>query len=76
MCKNKNVCQFCAENHNTREHSCFLCSKQQKGTTCAHIIYKCSNCENKHSANSSQCSVFKALQFTSFTADSLAEKEL
>ena len=71
-CKNKDTCQFCAGNHNTREHGCFLCPTQQKGTTCAHIVYKCSNCGDKHAANSAECSVFKALQPISSTADPLA----
>jgi hypothetical protein len=43
-----------------------------KGTTCAHIVYKCSNCGDKHAANSAECSVFKALQPISSTADPLA----
>jgi len=67
-CKNKDTCQFCSRNHNTREHECFLCSTQQKETTCAYIVYKCSNCGDKHAANS----VFKALQPISSTANPLA----
>ena len=74
MCKNENKCQICAGNHNTREHGCFLCP-QLKGTTCGHTIYKCSNCDEKHSANSLDCSVFRALQPISSTADPLAMEQ-
>ncbi len=74
MCKNKDTCQFCAENHNTREHDCFLCFLTSKETTCAHIVYKCSNCDEKHQANSAECSVFKTLQSIFSTADSLGMK--
>ena len=70
-CQNEDTCQFCAGNHNTRQHSCYLCSTQTTETTCAHIVYKCSNCQESHQANSKECSVFKALQPISSTADSL-----
>jgi len=74
VCKNKDTCQFCTENHNTKDHSCFLCFTQQEEITCAHIVYKCSNCTEKHQANIAECSVFKALQPISSTADSLVMK--
>ena len=74
MCKNKETCQFCAENHNIRLHSCFQCFTQQKEITCAHTVYKCVNCDENHQANNEKCSVFKALQPISSTADSLVMK--
>jgi len=73
-CQNQETCQFCAGNYNTRQHECFLCLTQIKGTICAHTVYKCVNCQKKHQSNSVECSVFKALQPILSTADSLAMK--
>jgi len=71
-CQNQETCQFCAGNHNTRQHGCFLCLTLIKGTICAHTVYKCVNCQEKHQSNSVECSVFKALQPILSTADPLA----
>ena len=73
-CKNKDICQFCAGNHNTRQHKCFMCPKVEAGTTCAHVVYKCSNCQENHQANSVECSVFKALQPISSNTDAMEEE--
>ena len=51
-----------------------MCPKLEKGTTCAHVVYKCSNCQENHQANSVECSVFKALQSRSFNADNMKEE--
>jgi len=73
-CQNTDKCQICAQNHNTRQHDCFLCPQIEKGTTCIHTVLKCSNCQETHRANSFECMTFKALQSisTSSTTDHLA----
>ena len=52
-CKNKSVCQICAENHITRLHRCSICSVI--GSTCTHTVLKCANCSRNHRANSTEC---------------------
>ena len=39
---------------------------------CEHTVLKCSNCNEAHKANSSECAVFKALKSHSSSIDSLA----
>jgi hypothetical protein len=54
-CINQAICQFCAQNHLTRLHVCKIC--EVSGTTCIHTNIKCSNCNEKHAANSKECSI-------------------
>ena len=39
---------------------------------CEHTVLKCSNCNDAHKANSSECAVFKALKSHLSSTDSLA----
>ena len=52
-CKNRPVCQFCAQNHITRLHRCNICAVI--GQICAHTVLKCANCSGNHRANSTEC---------------------
>ena len=69
-CINTTICQICAEKHNTRDHTCYICKKGQE--MCEHTVLKCSNCNEAHKANSSECAVFKALKSHSSSIDPLA----
>ena len=69
-CINTTTCQICAGKHNTRDHTCYICKKEQE--MCEHTVLKYSNCNEAHKVNSSECAVFKALKSHSFSADSLA----
>ena len=69
-CINVTIYQICAEKHNTRDHTCYICKKEQE--MCEHTVLKCSNCNEAHKANSSECTVFKALKSHLFSTDSLA----
>ena len=59
-CKNLVICQFCAQNHPTRLHTCKIC--ETVGEFCPHTIVKCSNCAGNHAANSKDCAVLTAQQ--------------
>lgn len=52
-CKNRPVCQFCAQGHITRLHRCSICAVI--GQVCAHTVLKCANCSGNHRANSTEC---------------------
>ncbi|OJD20329.1 hypothetical protein ACJ73_08336 [Blastomyces percursus] len=52
-CRRPISCAICAQNHETREHSCTVCSKI--GVACPHSLLKCSNCKEKHIANAKEC---------------------
>ena len=40
-----------------------------------YTVLKCNNCNEAHKANSSECTVFKALKSHSFSTDTLAINE-
>src|SRR5437762_8920156 len=48
-CKSLVVCQFCAQNHLTRLHTCKICETVNE--ICIHTAIKCSNCADNHTAN-------------------------
>ena len=54
-CKNLAICQFCAQNHSTRLHTCKTCEIVDE--ICIHTSLKCSNCTGKHAANSKECNI-------------------
>jgi hypothetical protein len=58
-CRQKLACSLCAEPHNTQSHVCSLC--KAKGTSCKHLVPKCSNCQGPHKAIDPCCEVRKAL---------------
>jgi hypothetical protein len=57
-CKNRPICQYCAENHITRLHRCTIC--EVFGQICIHTKLKCANCSQNHRANSIECEIFAA----------------
>jgi hypothetical protein len=58
-CRRSIVCSFCAENHPSKEHTCSQCTI--KGTSCRHLVPKCTNCQGPHVATNPTCEVRKAL---------------
>ena len=72
-CINVTIYQICKEKHNTRDHTCYIYKKEQE--ICEHTVLKCSNCNEAHKANSSECTVFKALKSHLSSTDSLAMNE-
>ena len=69
-CINVTTCQICTEKHNIRDHTCYIYKKEQE--ICEHTLLKCSNCNEAHKVNISECAVFKALKSHSSSIDSLA----
>ena len=55
-CFAQSVCQICAKQHKTSQHSCNICEIHDQ--ICSHSILKCSNCEEDHMTNDNTC-VFK-----------------
>jgi hypothetical protein len=58
-CRQTLACALCSEKHPTRNHSCSQC--KAIGTSCKHLVPKCSNCQGPHLATSLSCEVRKAL---------------
>ena len=58
-CKNIAVYQICAENHLTRLHIYRICETNE--IIYIHTKIKCSNCTEKHTANSKESSTFLAI---------------
>jgi hypothetical protein len=56
-CLRETRCQFCSQNHSTRDHYCSTCQETEK--KCIHLQEKCSNCNENHSANNEKCIFFK-----------------
>ena len=56
-----------------RDHTCYICKKGQE--MCKHTVLKCSNCNEAHKANSSECTVLQALKPHSSSTDPLAIDE-
>lgn len=54
----KIACQICSEAHYTSLHKCKSCPA--KGKACVHTIFKCSNCNKPHAANSHDCEILQA----------------
>lgn len=53
-------CQFCAGQHNTKQHVCTQCNII--GKKCVHLIPKCTNCGEAHTADKETCQVRVAIQ--------------
>src|SRR6266513_3862810 len=49
FCKSVAVCQFCAQNHLIRLHTCKICKTMSE--ICIHTIVKCNNCADSHTVN-------------------------
>ena len=48
-CKSLAVCQFCAQNHFFRLHTCKICETVSE--ICFHTVVKCNNCAGSHMIN-------------------------
>jgi len=55
-CRSTYKCRLCAENHPTDLHVCSTCST--RGKRCPHLVAKCCNCNDGHTADSKDCDVF------------------
>jgi hypothetical protein len=53
-------CQFCGENHLSKDHACKSC--QVKGAPCQHVTFKCCNCKGAHKASDPTCEARKAVK--------------
>ena len=43
------TCRLCGSKHATQQHKCSTCSA--KGTRCPHLVPKCANCKEAHTAD-------------------------
>jgi hypothetical protein len=59
-CKKAPSCRLCGGKHATLEHACNTCNA--KGTKCQHLVPKCSNCREAHTADSKECQVLLAIK--------------
>ena len=59
-CKRQLACKLCSDKHATLQHTCNTCSA--KGTKCAHLVPKCANCKEAHSADFKSCEVLIAIK--------------
>ena len=51
-------CKWCEENHENRQHLCFICKLSK---SCSHESSKCVNCNRSHAANNKACEHFRTL---------------
>ena len=58
-CKRDYKCGLCGDAHLTKLHKCTICKKQ--GTSCIHLVPRCSNCQGSHTAFDRQCEVRLAI---------------
>jgi hypothetical protein len=54
-CRRSPSCKLCGENHATQQHVCNTC--QAKGRKCIHLVPKCANCREAHTADHRLCEV-------------------
>lgn len=59
-CKKTPTCKLCGEKHATIQHACSTCST--KGTRCQHLVPKCTNCKESHTADYKGCEVLLAIK--------------
>jgi hypothetical protein len=59
-CKYSAICRLCAGKHSTKQHHCTTCSA--KGTRCPHLVPKCANCKEAHTADLKSCEVLIAIK--------------
>ena len=64
-CKHMPTCRLCGSKHATQQHKCSTCSA--KGTRCPHLVPKCANCKEAHSADFKSCEVLIAIKATKAT---------
>ena len=71
-CKNLAVCQFCAQNHLTRLHTCKVCETVRE--ICIHTVIKCSNCADSHTAN--RCANLTDIQQSATSTEASSDSQL
>jgi len=59
-CKQMPTCRLCGDKHATQQHICSTCSA--KGTKCAHLVPKCTNCKEAHTADFKSCETLLAIK--------------
>lgn len=60
FCRHDPRCKLCGENHHTRAHNCNVC--KTTGSACTHMIAKCVNCKETHTADSKTCPFFVSIK--------------
>ena len=65
-CKQVPTCRLCGDKHATQQHVCSTCSA--KGTKCAHLVPKCANCKEAHTADFKSCESLIAIKNKKTTA--------
>ena len=68
-CKRTPICRLCSESHATPQHACTTCST--KGSRCAYLVPKCTNCKGAHTADARECEVLLAIKTRKATTTSL-----
>jgi hypothetical protein len=59
-CKRSPICRLCGELHTTQQHKCNTCSA--KGSKCVHLVPKCTNCKEAHTADFKSCEMLVAIK--------------
>jgi hypothetical protein len=63
-CKKPATCRLCASSHHTKQHACTSCNSTLR---CPHLVPKCANCKEAHSAGDPTCEVLLALKLKANT---------
>ena len=58
-CKRPARCKLCSESHHSKLHYCNTCNSKAK---CIHLVPKCINCKESHTADDKNCQVYKAVK--------------
>ena len=62
-CKRATTCRLCGDSHATKQHACTSCTScSTKATRCIHLVPKCANCKEAHTADSKTCEVLLAIK--------------
>jgi hypothetical protein len=59
-CKYATACRLCGDKHSTHQHVCNTC--KAKGIRCAHLVPKCANCSEAHTADHKSCETLLAIK--------------
>jgi hypothetical protein len=59
-CRRQAKCRLCAEPHSTIQHYCTTC--KAKGSHCPHLVPKCINCKEAHTAEHKTCEILLAIK--------------
>jgi hypothetical protein len=64
-CRYTATCRLCGEKHATQQHVCKTCNA--KGTRCLHLVPKCTNCKEAHTADNKSCETLLAIKIQKST---------